>query len=122
MHEDRWSYLDPRDAGGDAFPGAGPDGGRRVAGKRSRRRSGCTGPGSIRNGETGTVYWQLQAGAGTPAEDAWGQVEAYELGGAIDVERLHGAATGRVTSVTAGPNETGSDLTVWGMDIMQAGT
>ena len=62
------------------------------------------------NAHTGTVYWRLQGGVGFPAVNALGETEAWVLGGALDVERLHDAATGAVTSITAGPNGSGSVL------------
>ena len=65
---------------------------------------------SVTNASDATVYWQLQGGAGFPPINAWGETEAYTLGGALDVERLHDAATGAVTSITAGPNGSGSVL------------
>lgn len=64
----------------------------------------------VSNPNDGTVYWQPNNNLSTPAMNALGQMEAYILGGSLDVERLHDAATGAVTSITSGPNGSGSIL------------
>ncbi len=47
----------------------------------------------VSNANDGTVYWQPQTGAGYPAMNALGQMQAYVLGGGLNIERLHDAAT-----------------------------
>ncbi|MDN5850458.1 MAG: hypothetical protein L0H63_12620, partial [Nitrococcus sp.] len=57
---------------------------------------------SVTNAHTGTVYWQL---AGVADEvSAWGAAQRWTLGNGVTVRRLLDPATGRVTSITAGPN------------------
>ncbi len=59
---------------------------------------------SVTDTSNNTVYWQENAGAGVPVQNAWGEPQAWTLGSGTDVERSYDDATGAITGIQAGPD------------------
>ncbi|MGH8401307.1 MAG: PKD domain-containing protein, partial [Gammaproteobacteria bacterium] len=73
---------------------------------------------AVTNHADGTVYWQPQTATGAPDMNAFGQMEAYTLGGTVDVQRQHDPATGAVARIMTGPNLSTTDLDMhYGYDV-----